>query len=176
MYQRALAWIGHQEPWLFLGTCVAFIGLTWLNVGRAAVVLAVVFFLIAEVGRRKHTRNLCERCFDAVPFHDPGAAVEKRRRELWAFHWGHVFVLGYGGLAIAAIAAWTWLSVIVGGALTAVVLIVAVYLTFTIITHRRLQPWCPYCDHGPGDEDPEIDPDQPPPSLAEKPYKQPVVA
>lgn len=36
--------------------------------------------------------------------------------------------------------------------------------------------WCPYCDHGPGDEDPEIDPDQPPPSLAEKPYKQPVVA
>lgn len=120
--------------------------------------VALVSFVVASwLLMRRHDRGLCEFCMAGMPLNPSELAVRYQRR-FWLSHsgarpryvipyfavlMGSSFVPGQGGLLF-------W----------ALVQTSMIYLILAYSTHRRLQPWCPWCrDDGGGHDDEDTTPD-----------------
>jgi hypothetical protein len=108
------------------------------------------FVLLSWVLMRKHDRQLCEQCVHAMPL-NPAAQATRLRRRFWMAHTGaeprflvpYLIVLVSSNFATTPMGRVGW----------AVIQLSMVYLILAQSTHRRLQPWCPWCRADGGGED-----------------------
>jgi hypothetical protein len=104
--------------------------------------------LLAWVLLRQHDRRLCEQCVLAMPLNPSERAVRLKRR-FWMAHTGSEprFLIPYVVVLLASNFATT---TTIGRIGWAVMQLSMVYLIMSQSTHRKLQPWCPWCSEGGG--------------------------
>jgi hypothetical protein len=108
------------------------------------------FVLLCWLLLREHDRRLCEQCASEIPL-NPAEQAKKQRRRFWMAHTGseprflvpYVVVLISSNFATSTIGRVGW----------AAIQLSMVYLIVSQSTHRKLQPWCPWCSGGGGGED-----------------------
>jgi hypothetical protein len=111
--------------------------------------------LLSWLSMRAHDRRLCEQCAAEMPL-NPAARATKLHRRFWMAHTGaeprflipYVVVLIGSNFATSTIGRVGW----------ALMQLSMIYLILSQSTHRKLQPWCPWCRDGGGGEDVEEKP------------------
>ena len=109
----------------------------------------MIFVLFGWVLMRQHDRGLCEQCVREMPL-DPAGRAQTLRRRFWMAHLGSQprFLLPYFAVLIGSnftttsYGRWGW----------ALAQLSLVYLVLSYTTHRKLQPWCPWCRSDGGGE------------------------
>lgn len=137
----------------------------WVNTSATLVVVA-----LAVANLLAHHGKLCEWCAEATPL-DPSGTAERKRRWLSHHHWEYdtkhrAPLITLGGFALATLV--MWLTEGAWGDLAFFVFFAtptAISLTATK-HHHRLQPWCPYCRRGRGDDEEVIKSPDPSPASA----------
>jgi Na+/melibiose symporter-like transporter len=142
---------GHFAPELLMGSIGAVIllglhpvyGPLALSVSFGLVVFVVMSWLLM----RRHDRSLCEHCVAAMPL-NPSELAARYSRRFWLSHTGAEpkFVVPYLAVLIGS----NFATGTVGRFGWAVVQTSMIYLILSYSTHRRLQPWCPWCREGGG--------------------------
>jgi hypothetical protein len=99
---------------------------------------------------RQHDRRLCERCVLSMPL-NPAEQAHKLRRRFWMAHTGSEprFLIPY----IAVLVMSNFATSTIGRIGWALIQLSMIYLILSQGTHRRLQPWCPWCRDGGGGEE-----------------------
>lgn len=155
---------GHYGPQMLSASIVGVImiglrpppGAFALTVPVALLVFVVASWLLM----RQHDRRLCEQCVLSMPLNPSEQAVRYKRR-FWLAHSGaqprlvipYLVVLIGSNFATGTIGRIGW----------ALVQSTMIYLILSYSTHRRLQPWCPWCrGDGRGGEDEDVAPPPPP--------------
>jgi hypothetical protein len=113
--------------------------------------LAVVgVVVLAWVAMRRHDRRLCEACMSAMPLNASEQATHYRKR-FWTAHnlSDRRFLLPYLVVLVGSNFATTTTIGRLGWALVQSSML---WLIVSYATHRRLQPWCPWCSDGGGGE------------------------
>jgi hypothetical protein len=119
-------------------------------------VALVGIVLITWILMRQHDRRLCEQCMFSMPL-NPAERATRYSRRFWMAHTGaeprfmipYVVVLFSSNFATTTIGRICW----------ALIQLSMIYLVLSYSTHRKLQPWCPWCsDHGGGDHVDEVPP------------------
>lgn len=148
--------LGHFAPQALMASIVAVILLrvsppTEPVTALGLAIALICFVLVSWLAMRRHDRGLCEHCMSSMPLNPSEQAVGYRRR-FWLSHTGtqHRFVIPYLVVLIgsnfapgrAGLIFWVFVQTSM------------IYLIIAYSTHRRLQPWCPWCsDNGGGGED-----------------------
>jgi len=120
-------------------------GLFTLTVPLALIVVVLTSWL----AMRRHDRRLCEQCMAAMPL-NPSAEAARYRRRFWLAHSlseprylvPYLVVLIGSNFATSTVGRIAW----------AIIQSSMLYLIAAQVTHRRLQPWCPWCSDGGGGE------------------------
>jgi hypothetical protein len=154
---------GHFAPEILSVSIVAAI-IVGLRPPPGALALTVPLALIAVVITswllmRRHDRRLCEQCVAAMPLNASEKATRYQRR-FWVAHTGAEprFLVPYLAVLVGSnFAPGTW-----GRIVWAIVQCTMVYLIMSHVTHRRFQPWCPWCSSGGGGSEHEDDITPPP--------------
>ena len=96
---------------------------------------------------RRHDRRLCEQCVAAMPLNVTQQAARSHRR-FWVSHAGaeRRFLLPY----LAVLLGSNFFPGTVGHLAWALIQCSMIYLIRSHVAHRRLQPWCPWCNGGGG--------------------------
>lgn len=159
---RAAGRMGHYGAKILIGAILAAIALrvdplpsgTLLSVMVPVMVMAVV--LISWLMMRQHDRRLCEHCMASMPL-DATAQAARYRSRFDVAHLGssRSVVIGYLALLIGS----AFVPGLAGEIFWTVMQLSMVYLVLSYSTHRRLQPWCPYCRGG--GEDDKVDTPEP---------------
>jgi hypothetical protein len=142
---------GHFAPEILSVSIVAAIivglrppaGLLAVTVPVSLVTLVLTSWLFM----RRHDRRLCEQCVAAMPLNAAEKAVRYQRRFLLS-HSGSEprFLVPYLTVLIGSnFFPGTW-----GRVAWAVIQCSMIYLIMSQMTHRRFQPWCPWCSEGGG--------------------------
>jgi len=120
-------------------------GLLALTVPLAIIVVVVA----AWVAMRRHDRRLCEACMADMPL-NPAEQAGKYRRRFWTAHTvsDPRFLLPYLAVLLGSNFA-TSTPARIGWALVQSSML---WLIASHATHRKLQPWCPWCSDGGGGE------------------------
>ena len=145
---------GHFAPQLLVASIGIVILLGFQPVPNAATLLVslglVLFILATWVMMRAHDRSLCEHCVMSMPLNPSEQAVRYRRR-FWMSHTGaeRRFIIPYLVVLIGS----NFFTSTVGRLAWAVIQSSMIYLILAYATHRRLQPWCPWCSEGGGGSD-----------------------
>ncbi len=163
------AW-GHRSPELLSMSVLAAIvvGLR-PPPGAFALTLPVallLFVLGSWVMMRRHDRRLCEQCAAAIPLNAAEQAARSKRR-FWMAHTGaeRRFLIPYLAVLLGSNFGLAGTGT-VGKIAWALIQSSMIYLIMSHATHRRLQPWCPWCsDGGGGSERDEV---TPPPVLPDR--------
>lgn len=121
--------------------------------GLFALTIPVALFgvvILAWLLMRHHDRRLCETCVLSMPL-NPSAQAQRYRRRFWMAHTGTEprFFVPYLVVLIGS----NFAHSTPGRVLWAVVQLSTVWLILSQTTHRRLQPWCPWCRGDGGGED-----------------------
>lgn len=152
--ERITARLGHHAGGLLIASIVAVVavGLKPLpGPFQYTVPIALVgVVLLSWLSMRAHDRRLCEQCAAEIPL-NPAARATKLRRRFWMAHTGaeprflipYVLVLVGSNFATSTIGRVGW----------ALMQLSMIYLILSQSTHRKLQPWCPWCRDGGGGED-----------------------
>jgi hypothetical protein len=130
-------------------------GLLAFTVPLALIALVVASWLLM----RRHDRRLCEQCVAAMPLNASERATRYQRR-FWMAHTGAEprFLIPYMAVLIGSnFFPGTW-----GRIAWAVIQCSMIYLIMSHVTHRRFQPWCPWCSDRGGGNDREQDVTPPP--------------
>lgn len=157
--------LGHRAPEILIVSIVAFVLLGLKpNPGMYAVSGSVGLFgvvVTAWLLMRQHDRRLCEHCMLSMPL-NPAETAARYQRRFWMAHTGSEprFMAPYAIVMLAS----NFATSTIGRLCWAAIYLSTVYLVMSYQTHRKLQPWCPWCsEHGGGDhvEDvpPELTPD-----------------
>jgi hypothetical protein len=119
--------------------------------------LALILVVLASwLAMRRHDRRLCEQCVAAMPL-NPSEEASRYRRRFWTAHSlseprylvPYLVVLIGSNFASSAPGRIAW----------ALIQSSMIYLIAAQVTHRRLQPWCPWCrDDGGGEHVDEAPP------------------
>lgn len=148
---------GHCAPQALMVSIVAAILLRLRPPADATAALgasvALISFVLASwLLMRRHDRGLCEHCMAAMPLNPSEQAVRYRRR-LWLLHTGaeRRFVIPYLVVLIGS----NFAPGPSGQLFWALMQTSMIYLILSYSTHRRLQPWCPWCRGDGGGEDAE---------------------
>lgn len=146
--------LGHHAADILIGSIVAVVvtglyplpGLLTFTVPISLFALVLVTWILM----RQHDRRLCERCVLAMPLNPSERAVRLRRR-FWMAHTGSEprFLIPY----LAVLLSSNFATSTVGRIVWAGMQLSMIYLILAQSTHRRLQPWCPWCSGGGGGED-----------------------
>ena len=158
------AW-GHHAPELLCASIVLAIGVGLLPPPGVLMLLAPIalmsFVLFTWLAMRHHDRRLCEPCMATMPLNAAEKAVKLRRR-FWMAHTGSErrFLIPYMIVLLGSNFAIT--LGIVGKAFWVGMQLSMIFLILSNTTHRRLQPWCPWCSDGGGGEDAKDDVTPPP--------------
>ncbi len=118
--------------------------------------IALVSFVITSwLLMRRHDRGLCEHCMAGMPLNPSELAVRYKRR-FWLSHSGAQprYLIPYFAVLIGS----SFVPGQRGVLFWALVQTTMIYLILAYSTHRRLQPWCPWCreDGGGHDEEPSV--------------------
>lgn len=158
--ERLSSALGHYASNMLIVAIVAVVALQLVPLPPVmALTLAVTVFafvLLSWLLMREHDRRLCEKCVLDMPLNPAEQALRLRRR-FWMAHTGaeprffvpYLVVLISSNFAMSTIGRIGW----------ALIQLSMVYLILAQVTHRRLQPWCPWCSDGGGGD--EVD-DRPP--------------
>lgn len=151
---RAGARIGHHASELLIASIGAAVvlglrplpGLFGLTVPIALFGFVIASFLLM----RAHDRKLCESCMSAMPLNAAEQATRYRRR-FWAAHTGSEprFLIPYLVVLIGS----NFATSTPGRIFWAAMQLSMIYLILAQSSHRRLQPWCPWCRGDGGGED-----------------------
>lgn len=115
--------------------------------------------LVSWVLMRQHDRRLCELCMLSMPL-NPSEQAARYRRRFWMAHTGTEprFLIPYLVVLISSNSA----TSTPGRVCWALMQLSLVYLVLAATTHRKLQPWCPWCsEDGGGDHVEDVPPVQP---------------
>jgi hypothetical protein len=151
---RAARLWGHAATDVLCGVIVVTIGLRFYapppTLRLALSAALVVFVLACWVAMRSHDRSLCELCVAALPLNaaERAARYGRRFRVAHAGSQPRLLVPYLAILLLANFAPGSW-----GRLLWVLVQLSLIYLLRCAVTHRRLQPWCPWCRGG-GEKDP----------------------
>lgn len=149
---RAL--VGHHATTLL---SVAVVGVVWVGLfpppGLLGVTVPVALFgtvIGMFLLMRRHDRSLCEACVASLPL-DAAQRATRMQRRFWTAHAGTEprYLLPYLAVLIGS----NFATTTIGRALWAVVQLSMIYLLLASSTHRKLQPWCPWCSGGGGGSD-----------------------
>lgn len=141
----------------------------WELNGLTYAVLAF-WLLVMYDAQPYHDKHLCARCAASAPA-DPDKAVG---RWMPALRWVHArrviyvtacAIIGWIAYATLFTSSWDpWWATAVD---VFVLVPVITWMYAAQYAHRRLKPWCPFCDWGNGgDGDPEPSPDVPQPTVS----------
>lgn len=143
---------GHQAPRLlglsiFGVIALAFEPYAVTLPALAAAGVLLVFVLVTWVKMREHDRGLCERCVTSMPLNASEAASRFGRR-FWVAHSASRprYLIPYMSVLIGS----NFLMTVPGRCVWALVQCSMIYLIMAYSTHRKLQPWCPWCSDGGG--------------------------
>lgn len=150
---------GHFAPEALIVSIVAVILIRLRPPAEPAVVLGlsvalIAFVLASWLLMRRHDRGLCEQCLAAMPL-NPSALAVRYRRRFWLSHTGAQprFVIAYLVVLIGS----NFVTSPPGRVIWVLMQASMIYLILAYSTHRRLQPWCPWCRNdggGDGDDQP----------------------
>ncbi len=157
---RAAETLGHYAGQVLIAAILAVVGLRFYSLPALSMLVAsfvvICVVLLAWLLLRQHDRRLCERCVRSLPLNPSEDAVRLRRR-FWVAHTAseprflipYLIVLIGSNVATSASGRIGW----------AIVQLSMIYLIVAHTTHRRLQPWCPWCSpEGGGDHVDDPDP------------------
>jgi hypothetical protein len=157
--------IGHHSPALLSASILGVI-LLGLYPPQSALALTMpiallAFVLMSWLLMRQHDRRLCELCMAAMPLNPSELAAHYKTR-FWLAHSGGkpAFLVPYLAVLIGS----NFLTGTIGRIGWAIVQSSMIYLILAYSSHRRLQPWCPWCREGGGGQDDRDDVTPPPPS------------
>jgi hypothetical protein len=151
---RAAVVLGHHATQLLIGSIVAVVLLPWVplpDVFMFTLPLALFgFVILSYVLMRQHDRRLCEACMLSMPLNAAERASAYKLRFWMAHNLSDVkFMVPYMVVLISSnfatnttIGRWCW----------AIIQLSMIYLILSYSTHRKLQPWCPWCRDGGGGE------------------------
>jgi hypothetical protein len=145
---------GHFAPQLLMISIGAVIALGLRPAATSATLLVslglVLFVLATWVMMRAHDRALCEHCLSSMPL-NPSEQAGRYRRRFWMSHTGaeRRFIIPYMVVLIGS----NFFTGQIGRIGWALIQTSMIYLILSYATHRRLQPWCPWCSDGGGGED-----------------------
>jgi hypothetical protein len=157
--------VGHHAPAL-LGAAIVAVVLAGLfpppgALGVTVPVALLAIVLASWVMMRRHDRALCERCVATMPL-NPAERAALCYRRFWVIHHGtrpaflvpYLIVLIGSNFATSAPGRLVW----------ALMQLTMIYIIVAYTTHRRLQPWCPWCsdDGGVLRDDDGVSPPPPP--------------
>ena len=151
---------GHYAPQLLSAAILLVIALGFrphavgLPVLLASAAL-LLFVLMTWLQMRDHDRRLCEQCASSMPLNAAEHAARYRRR-FRLVHSGNNPRLLVPYLAV--LVGSNFLTSMPGRTVWALVQASMVYLILAHASHRKLQPWCPWCSDGGGGTD-QLDPD-----------------
>ena len=121
-------------------------GLLGLTVPLALFGLVIATWVLM----RQHDRRLCESCMAAMPLDAAEQATHYKRR-FWVAHTGSEprFLVPYLVVLIGS----SFAMQQIGRPAWAAIQLSMIYLVLSQTTHRRFQPWCPWCSGGGGGEE-----------------------
>lgn len=116
--------------------------------GLVVPVALMAFVLTSWLMMRRHDRMLCERCVASMPL-NPSQLAARYRRRFWMSHTGaeRRFLLPYFAVLLGSN---FFMGSTVGRLGWAAVQASMIFLVLSYSTHRRFQPWCPWCSEGGG--------------------------
>lgn len=141
--------------------------------------ITITYMVALFAAGRRHQVGLCGHCFDAFPL-DPGAYAATRARlalrtthvvgdridrsyrflERVLRYQALVFIVGvatmFGAAWLIGLVLREWFGPVFLGAL--------ILYGYAVQKHRKFQLWCPWCDHGRGDDDDDEPEPQPEPT------------
>jgi hypothetical protein len=152
--------LGHHAPEILIVSIVAFVLLGLKpNPGMFAVTGSIALFgsvITTWLLMRQHDRRLCEQCMLSMPL-NPAETAARYRRRFWMAHTGSEprFMAPYSVVLLAS----NFATSTIGRLCWAAIYLSTVYLVMSYQTHRKLQPWCPWCsEHGGGDHVEDVPP------------------
>lgn len=159
--ERVAAHWGHFAPEMLITSIVGVILIRVLPPAQPAMMLGVSVAIIAFVlatwlQMRKHDRGLCEHCMASMPL-NPSAKAVRYRPRFWLAHKGGEPRIG--GPYLVVLISSNFARGSVGELFWVVMQTTMIYLILSYSTHRRLQPWCPWCRNDGGGEDDPVSPD-----------------
>ncbi|HEV7205295.1 MAG TPA: hypothetical protein VGN18_11855 [Jatrophihabitans sp.] len=152
--QRMADRLGHYSTGMLMGAIGGAIAIgLFPPPGLLAITLPVLLFAFVIVSwllMRHHDRRLCEHCVLSMPL-NPSEQANRFQRRFWLAHTGSEprFLIPY----LAALIGSNFLTTTLGRVAWAVIQSSMIYLVLANTTHRRLQPWCPWCSGGGGGEE-----------------------
>lgn len=155
---------GHLAPQLLSAAILAAIVLGIRPVAPGPLTLLgtvslLGFVVITWLLMREHDRRLCETCAASMPLNAAEHAARYQRR-FWLAHAGSNWRLVVPYMVV--LVGTNFLTSMPGRICWAIVQSSMIYLILAYGSHRKLQPWCPWCSGGGGgDEDSVDDPDLP---------------
>lgn len=148
---RAADSLGHHANEVLIASIVASValglkplpGLLQLTVPIAVFAVIVLSWILM----RQHDRRLCDLCLLSMPL-NPSEHAARYGRRFWMAHTGSEprFLVPYLVVLIGS----NFATSTPGRLCWAAVQLSMVYLIMAYSTHRRLQPWCPWCSEGGG--------------------------
>jgi hypothetical protein len=154
--------LGHYSPEILIGAIFGVIAVGLHPLAGSFTFTIPLALLAVVIGSwvlmRRHDRQLCEFCVAAMPL-NPSQQAQNYRRRFWLCHVGveRRFMIPYVIVLVGS----NFVPGTFGRVVWALAQTSMAYLIFSHSTHRRLQPWCPWCSSGGGGterEDP-ISPD-----------------
>lgn len=156
--------LGHHACDILIAAIVAVVVLPVLPLsGLLLLTVPLGLFAIvitSWVLMRQHDRRLCELCMVSMPL-NPAEQAARYRRRFWMAHTGAEprFLLPYLVVLVSS----NFATSPIGRVCWALIQLSMIYLVLATSTHRRLQPWCPWCRAGGGgtraDDVPPVHPD-----------------
>jgi hypothetical protein len=154
---------GHLAP-QFLNVAIAIVimlGIWPMAPSPSLLLVALTLFafvIVTWLLMREHDRRLCEWCAAAMPL-NAAELASKYGRRFWVVHSGSNprFLVPYLVVLLGS----NVLPGPIGRIVWALVQSTMMYLIVATATHRRLQPWCPWCRGGDGGIDAPAEPDVP---------------
>jgi hypothetical protein len=143
--------LGHHANEILIVSIVAVVALGLFplpGLFRFTVPLALFgVVLLSWLLMRQHDRRLCEQCLLSMPL-NPSEKAGRLKRRFWMAHTGSEprFLIPYLVVLISS----NFATSTVGRIGWAIIQLSMIYLIMSQSTHRRLQPWCPWCSEGGG--------------------------
>jgi hypothetical protein len=149
---RAADALGHHATQLLIGAIVAVVLLPWLPLSDVFTFTLPValfgFVILCYWLMRQHDRRLCEACMLSMPLNAAERASRYQNRFWMAHNMSDVKFMGPSLIVLISsnfattttFGLWCW----------AAIQLSMIYLIQSYTTHRKLQPWCPWCSEGGG--------------------------
>jgi len=144
---------GHHAPRILVGAIGALVIMRIYPPPLQLQLLVSIALVVAVLGSwlalRRHDTGLCEPCLAAMPL-NPAERAERYAARFRVAHLGSErrYVLGYLVVLLGA----NFIPGRAGLLIWSLVELSMVYLILAYSTHRKLQPWCPQCQGGGGQE------------------------